>query len=116
MNNDQTRYFDSTPASQFNLKDWAKIADSLDPATLDQLWTSQALRRLKNSEREADRAAYNRLSRVKQAERLEIFSIVVADVSLLAFIFILLLLLSNPAEDRNIKHINYLLLLAQAEG
>ncbi|KAG0289939.1 hypothetical protein BGZ96_006569 [Linnemannia gamsii] len=84
MNNDQTRYFDSTPAYQFNLKDWAKIADSLDPTTLDQLWTSQALRRLKNSEREAERAAYNRLSRVKQPERLEIFSIVVADRKLKA--------------------------------
>ncbi|KAF9141487.1 hypothetical protein BGX30_004705 [Mortierella sp. GBA39] len=84
MNNDQARYFDSTPASQFNLKDWAKIADSLDPVTLDQLWTSQALRRLKNSEREADRAAYNRLSRVKQPERLEIFSIIVADRKLKA--------------------------------
>ncbi|KAF9293276.1 hypothetical protein BGZ88_005564 [Linnemannia elongata] len=84
MNSDQARYFDSTPAIQFNLKDWAKIADSLDPTTLDQLWTSQALRRLKNSEREADRAAYNRLSRVKQPERLEIFSIVVADRKLKA--------------------------------
>ncbi|KAF9123046.1 hypothetical protein BGW39_009306 [Mortierella sp. 14UC] len=84
MNNDQIRYFDTTSASQFSLKDWAKIADSLDPATLERLWTSQALRRLKNSEREADRAAYNRLSRIKQPERLEIFSIVVADRKLKA--------------------------------
>lgn len=89
MNNEQTRYFDTTPAYQFNLKDWAKIADSLNPSTLDQLWTSQALRRLKNSEREAERAAYNRLSRVKQPERLEIFSIVVADVILFAIDFVL---------------------------
>jgi hypothetical protein len=90
MNNDQIRYFDTTPAIQFNLKDWAKIADSLDPTTLDRLWTSQALRRLKNSEREAERAAYNRLSRVKQTERLEIFSIVVADVGLSLFSALLL--------------------------
>ncbi|KAK3817029.1 MAG: hypothetical protein J3R72DRAFT_44213 [Linnemannia gamsii] len=84
MNSDQIRYFDTTSASQFNLKDWAKIADSPDPATLERLWTSQALRRLKNSEREADRAAYNRLSHIKQPERLEIFSIVVADRKLKA--------------------------------
>ncbi|KAG0280741.1 hypothetical protein BGZ95_008888 [Linnemannia exigua] len=84
MNNSQIRYFDTTSANLFNLKDWAKIADSLDPAALERLWTSQALRRLKNSEREADRAAYNRLSRIKQPERLEIFSIVVADRKLKA--------------------------------
>ncbi|KAF9402286.1 hypothetical protein BGX21_010638 [Mortierella sp. AD011] len=71
MNFSQNKYIEES--DDISLKTWGALTDVSDPDSLDQIWTSVAMNLLKHSERQSNRDAYNRISRLCKQDRMRIW-------------------------------------------
>ncbi|KAG9064526.1 hypothetical protein KI688_003716 [Linnemannia hyalina] len=71
MNSKQKKYF--AKSDEIELKQWGALADVSHPDDLDIIWTSIAMNLLKNSSRQRNREARNRLRRLSTYDRMRIW-------------------------------------------
>ncbi|KAF9952942.1 hypothetical protein BGZ65_004959, partial [Modicella reniformis] len=79
MNEQQEFYFITTPSKDINLRDWAILGDSVDAHAIYSLWTAKVLSILHDSEIQADKNAYMRLSKQSKVDRMSVIDDIVAN-------------------------------------